>query len=664
MSDCIIQANGITMRSSDHFAGAFDSLVWNGKEFLNNADHGRELQSACAFDDLGEAYNPTEAGSGNGTPSILLARECEGNRLRAQTQMAYWKPVNGVVISNHILTRDVTIGHPAGGNIIQYAVAFHNPENHSYGQFEALTGYMPPEFSDIYKWEDGQIQRIETNVEQWDIPGIMSTADGAYAMGCYTNQHIGIYTGFVDADVINAGCVKWNMVFREQPCPAGDYAYQMYVIVGTLEEVRVTMGDLHNYLNAIPDEGGETVNGDDSDRYLRFKPYDESLGFNYASDQWFNDVSAARRVYLEQGELMGVYYKEARKNNQEYADYLYNLWVTGQDDTQNLLDVMKIVAEQTPPLPDSLPQRPGPFFMSGMPFPDGLRIGTYKDNQGIARLLKFNGAFSELWKGPCESVYMIQRRKNGRVMFSTECPAGIVYENADGTFGAKQLRGEVDSLAFDIWPYRGGWMVFTVSNILYGRIKIFTSQDDGETWQLYKEHTCQDGIFKQCCTDGDEYYLVGHKDRFPYIEREDGKQTIWMKDYKDQEINYASVKDDLFTLGMNNIDPLISDGTRRNGYVMWATTGGTYHSGIDLHAPWIMQTDIDPVTGNRYALASIWNESGYPQPELAMSKNGRDWSCIFKVPMDSVQTMDIADGGAYFYGGKYGEYAAAYFLKV
>lgn len=306
---------------------------------------------------------------------------------------------------------------------------------------------------------------------------------------------------------------------------------------------------------------------------------------------------------------------------------------------------------------------PGPFFMSGMPFPDGLRIGTYKDSAGIARLYKYDGAFHELWSAPCESVYHIQKRKNGRVMFSTECPAGIGIEGDDGKITWRQLRGEPDSLAFDIWPYRGGWMVFTVSNVTYTRIKIYTSQDDGVTWQLYREHNVPDGCIKQCCTDGDTYYIYGHKNRYPYVEREDGKQTIWMKDYKDQEINYASVKDGLFTLGMNNIDDLISDGTRRNGYVMPGWTSGMYHSGIDCKPPWIMQTEVYP--SGRYAVASIWNEGGYPNPEIVYSRDGqRNWAHIASVPFPSVQTMDYGDGGIYCFGGQHGQFGKVYFLKV
>ena len=48
---------------SSRTAGAIDSLTWGGTQFINARDHGRELQSAAAFDGYGECLNPTEAGS-------------------------------------------------------------------------------------------------------------------------------------------------------------------------------------------------------------------------------------------------------------------------------------------------------------------------------------------------------------------------------------------------------------------------------------------------------------------------------------------------------------------------------------------------------------------------------------------------------------------------
>ena len=41
----------IVIRTTDRLAGAIDSLTWNGQEFINSSDHGRQLQSAAFFAD-------------------------------------------------------------------------------------------------------------------------------------------------------------------------------------------------------------------------------------------------------------------------------------------------------------------------------------------------------------------------------------------------------------------------------------------------------------------------------------------------------------------------------------------------------------------------------------------------------------------------------------
>ena len=57
----------IVITTTSRLAGAIHSLTWNGREFIDSADHGRQLQSAANFDAGSrfspETFNPTEAGS-------------------------------------------------------------------------------------------------------------------------------------------------------------------------------------------------------------------------------------------------------------------------------------------------------------------------------------------------------------------------------------------------------------------------------------------------------------------------------------------------------------------------------------------------------------------------------------------------------------------------
>ncbi|SVC63015.1 uncharacterized protein METZ01_LOCUS315869, partial [marine metagenome] len=39
----------IVITTTSRLAGAIHSLTWNGREFIDSADHGRQLQSAANF---------------------------------------------------------------------------------------------------------------------------------------------------------------------------------------------------------------------------------------------------------------------------------------------------------------------------------------------------------------------------------------------------------------------------------------------------------------------------------------------------------------------------------------------------------------------------------------------------------------------------------------
>jgi hypothetical protein len=95
-----IGANGIVLCGSLRVAGAIDYLAWNGMQFINAADHGRELQYAIS-NQYGECYNPTEAGSMNDgagptTSSVLLGANTNGNIYRTVS-----KPVRSLRCLSH-----------------------------------------------------------------------------------------------------------------------------------------------------------------------------------------------------------------------------------------------------------------------------------------------------------------------------------------------------------------------------------------------------------------------------------------------------------------------------------------------------------------------------------------------------------------------------------
>lgn len=265
----------IVITTTARLAGAIHSLTWNGKEFINSTDHGRQLQSASNFDAgsafISETFNPTEAGSrhdgaGIHSSSRLLHYLAKDHQLQTTSRMAFWlRPAelsdghparNTTELSNHLLTKRVTIGFRDLANVIQYNVTFGVPigESHRYAQFEALTGYMPQEFRKFVVFNPGvnEFEPLSEGPGEQKYPVALSTDDGEFAMGIYSPDQPG--KGFENAGYgrWNFGpqhVVKWNCVFRIRDAngiAAADYAYRMFVIIGTLEDVRLAMIRLHS----------------------------------------------------------------------------------------------------------------------------------------------------------------------------------------------------------------------------------------------------------------------------------------------------------------------------------------------------------------------------------------------------------------------------------
>ncbi len=131
--DAVVRApfgpSEIVITTTTRLAGAIHSLTWNGREFIDSADHGRQLQSASSFDNAPaagpETFNPTEAGrrldgSGPRSTSRLLELSTVDNVLRTRTQMAFWLAPgerssgqlarNTAPLSGHVLHKEVRIG--------------------------------------------------------------------------------------------------------------------------------------------------------------------------------------------------------------------------------------------------------------------------------------------------------------------------------------------------------------------------------------------------------------------------------------------------------------------------------------------------------------------------------------------------------------------------
>ncbi len=265
----------IVITTTSRLAGAIHSLTWNGQEFIDSFDHGRQLQSACSFD-LGqpgfhaECFNPTEAGSrndgrGDSSTSQLLKLVSRGHELKTTTQMAFWlqpgqkssgKPAkNRTLLSRHLVSKHVRIGYKGLPHVIEYNVTFKVPtgERHKLAQFEALTGYMPAQFSSFLKFDrkSGKLIMLSDGPGEQRLPVVISTPGGKHAMGVFSPQQPAQgfeHAGYGRFRFAAAKVVKWNCVFRVRGATTvkpGEYHYRMFVVVGTRNDVRESLIALH-----------------------------------------------------------------------------------------------------------------------------------------------------------------------------------------------------------------------------------------------------------------------------------------------------------------------------------------------------------------------------------------------------------------------------------
>src|SRR3954471_13524323 len=144
-----VSASDISVSTSSKFAGAVSSIKWKGKEYINNWDHGRQLQTNMQFFERYCCYNPYEAGSfedarSSTSTSKLLSLSASGNRLETTTQMAWnyrefnltpgptdfcgdparWMPIVFYTqpLSNYRAHKTVTIGFAGIPNVIEYLI--------------------------------------------------------------------------------------------------------------------------------------------------------------------------------------------------------------------------------------------------------------------------------------------------------------------------------------------------------------------------------------------------------------------------------------------------------------------------------------------------------------------------------------------------------------
>jgi len=257
-----VQNNSIQVCTSSRCAGAIDLVSWNGKQFISDYDHGRELQIAVTVDNTGECYNPTEAGSltdgaSQSSSSKLLGLSTAGNVLRTTSLPAFWMSPgncqstcgcakNTDITSNYKTNKAVTIGVNGVWNAIEFLFDVTIPEEHTNVQIESPTGYHWQEFDTFYRinLQNGQVRpenRCMNCIIENQDPAIVATSDKAYAMGSFIksaptgtiNYALAYFTGTSEYQTS-----KWSNVWRTGATNPGTlYGLASYICIGNLDQV-------------------------------------------------------------------------------------------------------------------------------------------------------------------------------------------------------------------------------------------------------------------------------------------------------------------------------------------------------------------------------------------------------------------------------------------
>ena len=257
----------VQLTATPRLAGAVEFLTFKGKQFLDNLDHGREMQTAYWNNGKGGCENPTQAGNGDdGTnqttsTSVMRSQSSTWNSYTSTVWPAYWfsmgeacdgsggNTVVSNVASDQPLTTVVTVGVDGDDQVIHYVSTIENQYSHSsmvVSSGLAMTG----DFSHALILKNGTFQDLDFggNDMVWQpYAPIVATPDGNYAVGLVAANQNGVTASF---SVSENGVAGINLVMSYGALPAGTLTQEEYIIVGTLADVEARMPALQKKVRA------------------------------------------------------------------------------------------------------------------------------------------------------------------------------------------------------------------------------------------------------------------------------------------------------------------------------------------------------------------------------------------------------------------------------
>ena len=279
-----VTAGGVTIRANKVAGGAVSELIWNDKQFINNYDYGRQIQTAFNFTNVGEQDNPTEAGSKYGCPGVVKPEYAQGSpiyyvtsngsTLMTKSRPLQWNPGNftgggrdNPVMWNGTIEKEVILNRFSGeydAHVIEWTTTIDIPHDSDEFDWELVTAYTNDEFSSQYVYDaENDVRRTADvpNGRCTDQPFITNsggvinaTSDGNYALGAYRTKsnnlnHFALcrYQNGRGGGKYGADTTKWSVLERdnEDGISKGEYEASAFLIVGTLADVVSTMRSMY-----------------------------------------------------------------------------------------------------------------------------------------------------------------------------------------------------------------------------------------------------------------------------------------------------------------------------------------------------------------------------------------------------------------------------------
>lgn len=272
-----LNAGGVTVESNGVTGGALWHWIWNGSQFVNNYDYGRQIQAALF---PGDGSNPTEAGDQYSNPGLIPAARHGSPVLNIHnvgtTQVTRSIPVdfnpalfgggpdNPVVWKDIVIGKDLTLNFNNMGPVAKYTTVLTVPSP-LVGAVEIPTGYLRSSFGRYWTYNaEGDVLTevlpgtcTGTAVQFFPSFGGVIVSDGStsFAMGVYgvSTANGGSVTYFT---LWNFFCVgdgpgefandtsKWSAAFQGS-VGAGTTIFNTWVMTGTVSEVANYMRSLY-----------------------------------------------------------------------------------------------------------------------------------------------------------------------------------------------------------------------------------------------------------------------------------------------------------------------------------------------------------------------------------------------------------------------------------